>query len=126
MQTKRLKFLIILSTAFCTMSSAYAVTSWNEFLPQPLLRSDMEKMKEKARVELTEKPLGTELAWENQETGLKGSVFLEKIFTIKSFECRGIRHIVTFQNQEKVQFNGTLCQNSEGKWESMPFIFLDK
>lgn len=121
-----LKVIGTLCLTLCCASQAYAITSWNKFLPQPLMRSDMETIKEKSRVELTDKPLGTELTWTNEETGLTGTVTLEKIFTIKSFECRGVRHIVTFQNQERVQFNTTLCQNSEGQWESLPFIFLDK
>lgn len=106
--------------------TSLAMTSWNEFLPQPLLKSDMLIMKEKARNELTDKEIGTTLTWENPETKLKGNVTLIKTFKIKDNECRGIEHQVIFSDDEIVQFHGTLCQSAKGHWEVLPFTFLNK
>lgn len=115
---------IIIYLAF--INQAHAMTSWNEFLPQPLVKSDMEQMKEAARVELSEKEPGTTVEWHNPETNLKGTVTLIKNFDIKDKQCRGIVHQVMFSPDEILQFDGTLCQGSQGHWEVLPFTFLNR
>lgn len=106
-------------------SNSYAVTSWNKFLPQRIDKSDFESMKEKARHELTGKSVGTELSWENSETNLKGTVKLVSVFKINNHECRGVIHKVSFDNGQVIRFDGTLCKNTNDKWEVLPFTFLN-
>lgn len=120
------KLYSIITLSILWASNSYAFTSWNEFLPQRIEKSDFENMKEKARNELTGKPIGTELSWETGETNLKGTVKLVSVFNIKDHECRGVIHQVTFENGQVIRFDGTLCKNSKGKWEVLPFTFVDK
>ena len=124
MPTKPFLSLIgVVCLSFGCSTPSFAMTSWNEFLPQPLVRSDMEHMKEVSRVELTGKEPGTTLPWKNPETLLEGTVTLIKYFKIKENECREILHEVTFKNQQVIDFHATLCQGKEGRWEVLPFIF---
>lgn len=118
-------FYPVVFLCLTVVKSAYAVTSWNKFLPQPLAKSDGLLMKEKARAELTDKQPGTTLTWDNPETQLKGTVTLNRMFIINKYECRDITHLVTFPNKQLIQFNGTLCQidKENDRWELLPFTF---
>lgn len=105
----------------------FAMASWNNYMPQPLMRSDLTMMRKIARVEIVDKEIGTVLDWNNKETGLKGTVKLVRKFDIKDiYQCHEVEHDITFKNSDIVRFNSTLCIDKKGKVNSLPFTFPNK
>lgn len=105
------------------LKAPVAYSNWNDFLPQPLEKSDLLLMKIYAREKMKDVPIGTEMAWKNDETGINGITKITKVFTIKEFKCHEVLHRLTFKSGEEVQYLGTGCVNDAGRWEILPFTF---
>lgn len=115
---------IFISLCIVISFSVYtANAAWNDYLPQPLMRGDLDNMKRIAREDLVNAKIGTEIRWDNKETGLSGQVKLIRRFEIRKFKCHEVQHLVNFKADEVVMFSATLCKNPEGKVEMLPFVF---
>lgn len=121
MKTKNLILFLLMSLY---VSVSYA--GWNDYLPQALAKSDLEMMKNISRNELPNKSIGTELSWNNKDTGLTGTIKLIRIFKTNKHSCHEVEHNITFKNGEIVRFAATLCANDDGKIETLPFTFPNK
>lgn len=121
MKTQNLIFLLLMGLYFNSASAA-----WNDYLPQPLLRSDLDMMKNISRNELPQKSIGEEISWDNKETGLSGTVKLIRIFKANNHACHEVEHNIHFKSGEIVRFAATLCKDKDDKIEMMPFTFPNK
>lgn len=94
---------------------------WIDVLPE-LTAQDTEIIKRKARVELSDKPEGTILEWDNPKSGNSGTVTLLKRFSIDGRECRVLRHVLNMVRAESFRYKVTICLQPDGtwKWRSPP------
>lgn len=100
--------------------------AWNDYLPQPLTRNELNSMKKIARVDIKDQAVGTELAWQNEETGINGTVKLIRKFNLAKHQCHEVEHNIRFPQKEVIRFNATICANEKGGSETLPFTFPDR
>lgn len=94
---------------------------WGSVLP-PLTDEDIDIIRQTTRVDMTDKPVGTVLPWENPKSGASGNVTLLKRFEMDGRECRTVRHYIEPRRQEPWDHVLTLCLQADGawKWTEMP------
>lgn len=96
-----------------------AEARWGHVLPQ-LAKEDLALIQETARVRMTDKAVGTTLTWNNNKTGNAGSVTLLEKFQHEGRKCRTNRHIITQQATSPKTYVISICQNSDGTWQTLP------
>ncbi len=111
-------FFLISMLMLVPAHHALGQAGWRQSLPT-LEDSDIEQIKKVARQEMSGKPVGTKLEWDNTKTGNHGTVRLEDVFDRDERECRTLEHLVNIQTQGRWRNTVTICQTPDGqdwKW----------
>lgn len=89
---------------------------WQAVYP-PVAPDDAEMIRQLTRVEMTGKPVGTALAWNNSDTRNYGTVTLVDRFEKDGRECRTVQHFIQIRGEAKPWTgNVTLCLQPDGRW----------
>ncbi len=111
------RIMLIAILALSPAQYALGQAGWRQSLPA-LQDSDIERIKNTARKEMTGKPVGTELDWSNADTGNHGTVRLADRFQRNERECRTLEHVVNIQSQGRWRNAVTICRAPNGlDWE---------
>ena len=122
-----------LASAFIVVSMVFGLTSaqaqrgvagWADILPA-MSKRDIALAEKQARDELTGKPAGTVLAWQNPRSGRSGTVRLVSNYQWKGYQCRKVVHAFHMSKQDKNQgqqnWEISLCLvDGEWKWPVPP------
>lgn len=93
-----------------------ALAFWGGVYP-PVTPEDAEMIRQLTRVEMTGKPVGTALAWNNPSTRNYGTVTLVERTEREGRECRTIQHFIQIRGHAKPWTgNVTLCLQADGSW----------
>lgn len=105
--------------AFTTVSEA----NWkgfDDYFPG-LTDKDMEIAGNAARIDLTDKPIGTTLSWENTESGNSGTVQLINLYEWKGKPCRKLIHNLNLANKKIQGWKVGVCLiDDQWKWPEPP------
>ena len=109
---------------FASAQAQRGVVGWTDILPD-LSKRDIALAKEKARDEMTGKPVGTVLEWQNPQSGRSGTVRLVSNYQWKGYQCRKVVHALQMSTQDRNQgqqnWEISLCQvKGEWKWPVPP------
>jgi hypothetical protein len=102
---------------------ASAQLSTQQFRSQPkLMKSDLAIIRRLVRIELTGKPNGTRLSWNNPESTNSGTVRLLNSFISHGHNCRRVEYLIkpgpkqpTATTRETYVLNN--CQLGNGAWQ---------
>ena len=111
---KKMVILVLLSVFLPNVQAR-----WGHVLPQ-LAKEDLALIQDVARVQMTGKSVGTTLTWNNNKTGNSGSVTLLENFQHEGRKCRTNRHVITQQATSPKTYVISICQNSDGSWQTLP------
>jgi surface antigen len=64
-----------------------------------------------------EAPVGRQEAWENSDSGNKGTVELVEIFSHGELPCRRLQHDITLATQSVYRFIVDRCKLPSGEWK---------
>ena len=104
----------------CISISAHA--NWRSAIPR-VTQEDMALLSKAVAEGLNEQPVGTEVAWLNDDSGSHGTVKLLRLFSVGDTPCRRIRFAVTNAQKDNWQLDFDFCQDEEGLWERQPGLF---
>lgn len=108
--------LVVFAACAWLLPLGAASARWSDVLPE-LTSEDVELIKQKARVEMGDKPKGTVLEWNNPKSGNSGSVTLLRRFSIDGRECRALRHVLNVELEESFDYKVTICLQPDGTWQ---------
>lgn len=102
--------------AGATAHAAGEPLEWWPDLPE-LTETDRTLAKTTGRVDMTGKPVGTVLAWQNPESGNSGTVELTEYLKWQGNDCRRLIHEfrVVGKRAERVEF--VTCRMADGSWK---------
>lgn len=104
--------LLVLGAVAATPAQAF----WKVVYP-PVTPEDAEMIRQLTRVEMSGKPVGTALAWNNPQTQNYGTVTLLERFEKDGRECRTVQHFIQIRGEAKPWTgNVTLCLQPDGRW----------
>ena len=94
---------------------------WWPDLPE-LSDSDRAWAKKTGRVDMTGRPVGTVLTWQNPDSGNAGTVELVENLVWQGRDCRRLIHQFDIVNQpsQRVEFVTCLMADGEWKWPTPP------
>lgn len=114
MMNKPHGLLLVLILMLAPAHHALGQAGWRQSLPA-LEDSDIEQIKKVARQEMSGKPVGTTLGWNNDRTGNHGTVQLQDLFQRDQRECRTLEHLINIKAQGRWRNTVTLCQTPDGR-----------
>ncbi|WP_298634450.1 hypothetical protein [uncultured Umboniibacter sp.] len=107
---------------FLLCFSMAAEANWRSAIPR-ITPEDMALLSTAVSEGLNNQPVGTEVAWQNDESGSYGTAKLLRLFTLGDVPCRRIRYTVTTSNKDNWQLDFDFCLNQDGLWERQPGLF---
>ena len=98
------------------VGTAQAQSFWQDVFP-PVTPEDAEMIRQLTREEMTGKPVGTAMAWNNPGTQNYGTVTLVERSEKDGRECRSLQHFIQIRGQARPWTgNVTLCLQEDGRW----------
>ena len=89
---------------------------FTEILPEELTQGDIELMKQAAREQMQDQPVGTINMWKNPESGNAGAAKLLRRFHLEERECMENRHYLLFKSKEQQVYDFVICREEGSEW----------
>lgn len=108
---------IILITIFCIPLANQAWGTGMARLFEGMTVEDINLMKQRARIDMKDKPVGTKLEWENEAKKHSGTVTLLARGKKDGRECRKLQHDMVLDYGLKHRYFMTICLLADGSWQ---------